>query len=265
MLKISGGLLFGLSLLGCIQASAATIYLNNFGSNSGYVSLNGATVGWNSYTSTTASPNIVDTSSAASTSTSGIFTATGASGNLANVNAPTSANTGTGYGFVTGQGAGTQYLAYTSQYTVDRSTYSGLTLSWFEGDTAVSSASAVVQIGGSWYISGAQATPTVSSYTTFPTQGQTMSVALDTATWSSLTVNAGSPFSVGSVVAIPTGNITAFGLFIAPGTSNSTSRFDNFTITSSAIPEPSGFILWTGIFMSSAFGLLSRRTKMARA
>ncbi len=129
------------------------------------------------------------------------------------------------------------FLAYTTEYAVDRSIFTINTISWDQRGTGPA-LSAAVQIGGSWYVSQALPNPNATGV------WNTSVLDFGTATWSTLDFTAGSTLAIGSATALPSGNLTAFGFYAASGASGGT-RIDGFTIT--AVPEPSTYGIIFGV------------------
>ena len=131
--------------------------------------------------------------------------------------------TGPGFLFVSG-GAGhpgaTSWIATTSAYTVDTTSYSINDISFYSGNNFVTSLEhIVVQIDGNWYASvqtfGNAAA--VTSAANFASQAQLDTFTWTTAAsaWETLNYTPGTTLTVGSVLtsALPGDNITAFGLY----------------------------------------------------
>jgi hypothetical protein len=149
-----------------------------------------------------------------------------------------------GFAFVK-PGLSGRVLAYTSEFSsIDLSSYNSLAFSWYQNVASTSMASQLaVEIAGVWYVSAATyANSTSGSGDQFFAGALQKSPSLSSITnWYVLTVTPGSVLSVGTTaVSLPTtGAIVAAGLYATGGdSSNASFRFDNFTISGTAVPEP---------------------------
>jgi len=250
------------------ESHAAVIYRQNFG----YLGTNPGTgerttlsnVGWNGLSSASVGGN-VNTSPAYYVRNSNY---TGRPTNLSNVNAPVSASDQ--YGLVQifrADNQALESLIYTDQYSIDRTDFEIDTISWYAAGTSgganQESLRGALQIGGSWYVSQQMFAIALAGNNpaNFGTSAGLVSLNMDTATWYTLTASVGSPFAIGSVAtALPTGDVSAFGLFGVPRQVNgSYLMFDSFTIDATAVPEPSGILL-VGVALALGF-ILTPRTR----
>jgi hypothetical protein len=94
-----------------------------------------------------------------------------------------------------------------------------------------------IRIDTTWYVSST----TFSSPTSTAWQQHTLTFTTDASAWLSLDFVPGSSLNTGVVLTsdLPSGNLTAIGLFNP--THTNTYRFDDVTLTTLAIPEPSTF------------------------
>lgn len=263
----------GLTLLaaGSVLADSEVIYRNNFGSNTGvntsYLAPNNANIGWKLLRSENGG-NVADRSSTGD-ARSGIWYAVGRPSNLSNVNAPVSLSDEYGIAFLSNasSGSGLTYegLFFTDHYVVDRSNFEVDSFQWYaNGSDTLTTQRLALQVSGNWYVTDTVAPP-MGSFGTFSTTNSSLyTIDINTSSWYSLTANIGSPFSIGETsVSLPDADITAFGLFVDPGSAgNAYTRFDTFTINATAIPvpEPGSALL----FGSGLLGMLfwnSRRRK----
>ena len=267
--------------LGLASASAqTTIYRETFGNNGGgNISLDNANISWTLLGSATdglsgsfTAGNLSNVSATIGGASNGVNNASYTG--LANVNAGTSLSTTNGFAFVNNT---VSFLAYTSEYTIDRSILNPATVTWngnrssnaqggtLSGGRDATNVRFAAQIGVNWYV--ANYTPNASNIATSSansglTDSTLFTVDLNTATWFALTAANGAPISIAATAtSLPSGNFTAFGLLgtsFSNGTNFSTLRFDNFEITSSAIPEPSTYAALAG-FAVLGLSVLRRR------
>lgn len=98
-----------------------------------------------------------------------------------------------------------------------------------------------IRIDSTWYVSAATFANSASAW-----QQHTLTFSSDASSWLALDFVPGSSLGLGAVQTsdLPAGNLTAIGLFnpVHAGTY----RFDDVTITTSAIPEPSAFAMLGG-------------------
>lgn len=235
------------------RASGEVIYRETFGDTS----VNGAlmsTVGW-----TVASA----TSGTWSGANAFMATVNGRPTNLDNVNAGTSLSTVQGlvYSNALANGSG---LISTTEYTIDRSINTISQISFYEGNGDTDDFYRVaIQIGGAWYASATAFTNTtaVTSGPNFPTLAEYKVLDFSTAPNSWYVLNYGSSLTMGSLLSteLPTGNITAFGLYYETVGTASSMRFDTFEIQT--VPEPVANVLCAG---GLAFLLLLRRFSLRK-
>jgi len=140
-------------------------------------------------------------------------------------------------------------LVYTDEYAIDRSAYDIEAFIWSQATNGgTDNFQVALQIGGQWYLSDtAFVGPSNGSSGTFDDNGREQTLGFTGAQWRSLSFTPGSTLgSPGAIVALPGGDVTAFGLY---GSYNATSWFDSFTVAATIVPEPSTLAL-------AAFGLL---------
>jgi hypothetical protein len=190
----------------------------------------------------------------------GVSTAAGSPQNLDNINAGGSAlSMVNGLAFSSGAFASTtNWLAYTSGYTVNQTLTPIQDISFYAGSAAngtfgVPGFRIAVEIDGNWYASTAVLgnTTGVASAANFGSQAVQVVFNWTTAAsaWDSLTFVPGTSLVLGSALSSPLSSdpITAFGLYsdAEPGTTgpgNATRRFDTYQIDSS-VPEPGSVML----------------------
>ncbi len=236
------------------QSHAAVIYAQNFG-NAGSGNAAVSSIGWTSLWSTSSGGNV---SVHNSNYYIGITNQTGRPTNIQNVNAPVSASATQGvvrlfqadYSYI-------NTLIYTNQYTIDRSAWELDSVTWYAAGTSggsnLESIQLALQIGGSWYVSKKTQMPalTGNAPSNFSTNAAERGIFnFESAEWYTLGAATGSPFAVGTTaITLPSGDITAFGLFVQPRQVNpSYVLFDSFVINATAVPEPGhlaaiGFLL----------------------
>jgi hypothetical protein len=201
-------------------AKAAVIYRETFGNTTGsnvalpaggWTSTSNGGSGWRS------SPN------------------TGRATDLPNVSAGTTSSQSIGYLLNT---TNTVSIIYTTEYVIAQTVIPDLaTISWYQGNNTPSETRVIVQIGGSWYATTETFTNTaVASNANFGAEAevQVFNWTTSASSWRALTVS-GSTETLGATLteSLPTGQITAFGLYFA---ATSSQRFDTFEIQT--IPEP---------------------------
>lgn len=241
---------------------SAVIYLNNFGNNtSGYLAVSNESIGWSMLRATTG--GTISNDSSLASSRGGVNYSTGRLTDVSNVNAPVSLSNTTGVAFIS-NASSTTYTAlfYTDQYVVDRSLYDIDSFQWYANATTSDTTQRVaIQIDGLWYVSST-ITPGTGSFGTF-SSANLYTIDFDTTLWYSLSATVGSTFSISTTsVSLPTGNISAFGLYLDAGpTGNTYSRFDTFTINATAVPEP-GTVGLLGL-AACLYLLKRRRTREA--
>ncbi len=189
----------------------------------------------------------------------GISSSTGNSIGPVGVNTtPAEPATGPGFLFLSG-GAGhpgaANWIAFTSAYTIDTSAYTIQDMSFYSGNNYTASLEHfAVQIDGNWYatVQTFGNATAVSSAANFATQAQLDTFTWTTAAsaWESLTYVPGTSLAIGSVLssALPSDNITAFGLYSDGTGASSTIRVDTFEIDATTVPEP-GVLALVGIGM----------------
>lgn len=145
---------------------------------------------------------------------------------------------GLGVLFSTINTANYRYLLTTNEYVFNPADYSALTFSWY-GANSVSGTTQrlAVQIGGTWYATSNQtfSVPVATSGANFTTNATQHSVNFYTAAWSGLTTSGS--LQLGSTTSLPSGNLTAFGVYSEFGTAG-VNRIDTFQILATPIPEP---------------------------
>jgi len=154
-------------------------------------------------------------------------------------------------------------LVYTSEYTIDRSAYTVDSFIWNQAtNNSAESFRVAVEIGGGqWYVSD---TAYVGPYN--PGSGSfdinaRQKLLFASAQWRSLSFTPGSTLgSPGSIVSLPDGDITSFGLY---GSYNRTMWFDTYTIAGSpitVIPEPATMGA-LGLAVAGLGGYIKRRKR----
>jgi hypothetical protein len=262
---------FGLTGLLSLQIASAQspIYREVFGNNT-TSNLDLSAVGWagawggNGANSLTAPANNF-----------GVSTANGDPQNLDNINAGgPAASLVKGLAFTSGAfAAGTNWLAYTTGYTVNTALTPVQDISFYAGSALNSTMGIVpgeriaVQIDGNWYATSQVFgnTSGVSSAANFGSQAVQVVFNWTTAAsaWDSLTFVPGTTLALGSALTspLPGDNITAFGLYSDSQIgSPATQRFDTYQIDSISVPEP-GTVLLGLLGLGMLTGL--RRTRKA--
>lgn len=235
------------------QADAEVLYRNTFGNDTGAtIATNHPAIGWQLYRSSVSDQHRALVYSAVSSSASGvgISAVAGVEDTIGNVNAPDSLSATLGHGFLTTTATEDRKALYFTEYLIERTAYN---IESFEWDAVVSRADTgqrlALRVGDEWYVSDLFK-PVVSSSFANAGGATQISVTLAGTSWYQLTVQLSNPFAIAnSPSALPDGDISAFGLFIEAGLgASNTSRFDNFTVQATAIPEGST----VGLLLSSA-------------
>jgi len=275
------------AILLCAQVTyAQAIYFENFGNISTVGS--GATVGntnleqdgWSGAWGT----NALDSASF-SVNNFGVSGRSGSPTNLANIGAAATSQSVSGLVFASGnvsQPGGSNFIAYTSAFTVNTSIYNVQDISFYAGSTAGTSGAIpgfriAVMVDGSWYASTQVLanSNSVSGIGNFPNppggiNGGAQQVTFNWTTagsaWDTLTFVSSNLLALGSSLStlssnLPGDNITAFGLYSDANVAGQpTRRFDSYEIDAIAVPEPSSVAL---VFMGlgALWGL--RRSRKA--
>jgi hypothetical protein len=240
----------GATLLSMQVTQAQTpIYREVFGNNAAPAGTNAplSTVGWAGYWGATANDQ-----SNPSFSNFGISAAAGSPSTLDNINAGTSLSTVYGLLFTSGTGAAnTNWIAYTTGYTVNTTATPIADISFYAGNAAGAPGYRIaVEIGGNWYASSATLANAVavSSIGGFAAGAQKVTFNWTTAAsaWDSLSFTPSSALVLGSTLVsdLPGGNVTGFGLYSdTPASGGPTRRVDTFQIDTVPVPEPSSVVL----------------------
>lgn len=240
-------------------ANADIIYQQNFGlMDTNRVPL--ANVGWTSLSAVRDGGDVTNVQRNAFYV--GVVNTTGKPIDAPNVNAGTSASDTTGVlRFYSADNQFFETLAFTEQYAIDRSVWQMETISFYAARTAAvgGTVRAALKIDGIWYVSDARTPVALSSNTdaAFATSAGLIEIDFNLESWYQLTASVGSPFFIGETpVSLSAGNIDAFGVFAVPRNANDMRvMIDTFSITGTAIPEPSTAML----FLLFGGGLALRR------
>ena len=238
---------------------ASVIYRETFGAANNDAAP--STVGWFAN---------VTTLGTVSNSTALIGTGQNGSGALTNVNAGGQANTpqaNNGFGVIymfhptnTPPTPPNRVLMWTNEYLVDRELNSITSIQYQQGNSANADATRVaIRIDSNWYVSTTE-TRNTGYENAFANNALNVTLPFSTAAsaWSNLTLNPGTSLAIGLALSnpLPTGNITAFGLYTDSVTR--TVRFDTFTINANPIPEPTAF----AALSAAVLVVLRRRREM---
>jgi len=266
--------LAGVILL-CAQVThAQAIYFENFGNVGTPVpgAVGGNTNleqdGWSGAWGPTATDSAVP-----SVNNFGISSQVGSPTNLLNIGAAATSQSVSGLVFVSGAApSATNFIAYTSAFTVNTSLYNIQDISFYSGNGAGAAAYQIaVQIDGNWYASTQLLSNNIpvsaaGNFRNAPGSGGGQQVTFNWTTaasaWDSLTFVSSNSLALGSTLGspLPGDNITAFGLYSGANLSGATRRFDSYEIDAIAVPEPSSVAL---VFMGlgALWGL--RRSRKA--
>jgi len=155
-------------------------------------------------------------------------------------------------------------LVYTDEYPIDRGAYDIDSFIWNQANMGSNSFRVAVEIAAQWYVSDtAFSGPTNNSSGTFDTNAREKMLDFDTAQWRLLDFTPGSTLgSPGSLIALPGGNISSFGLY---GSYNATQWFDTFTVAATPIstggdiiPEPATMAM-LGLAFAGIGGYVRKR------
>jgi hypothetical protein len=199
----------------------------------------------------------------------GLATRSGLNGepiDLPAINAGTYAGTDQGIIFTTA-GDARQGLFYTSEYTA-LSSQNITQISWYAANSATSPTQQVaIQVNGNWFISSTLfTTPALSGGAFAANTAIKETLTFAGSTWKALSYTTGAtPFSIsGTAVALPTGDVTAFGLFVDTANSGNI-RFDTYEIMASSIPEPSSYAMILGLTVLGTVACRRRKYRKALA
>jgi len=272
------------ALLLCAQLThAQAIYFENFGNvgtpipNAIGGNTNLEQSGWSGAWGPTA---IDSAASSGGVNNFGISSQVGSPTNLPNIGAAGTSQSISGLVFVSG-GANlpglTNFIAYTSAFTVDTSLYNVQDISFYAGSSAgtggvIPGFRIAVQIDGNWYAStqvlgNTNAVSSAGNFRNAPNAGgaqqQTFNWTTAASAWDSLTFVSSNSLALGSVLGsdLAGDNITAFGLYSDVNVAGAPiRRFDSYQIDATAVPEPSSVAL-----VFAGFGMLLglRRSRKA--
>lgn len=273
---IAGMLVFAFSA----QAVQATvIYREVFGSTA-VTELDNTNIDWNANFVGSDGSTLYGTTNTNTYTYFGVEQVEGRPNNLPNVNAGNvelSQVNSYGYRLASVNNPnGHRSMVWTEEYTVDRSSWQIDTISFYSNNSSTPGVSQLALRVDSlntpgdltddvWVVSSDIFSSTGGTAANWPSHGVLHTLNFGTATWKSLTFNplygsgtgSGSDLSApGSSVAFPSGNITAFGLYIPP--SNSVIRFDTYQIDAHPVPEPASVSL---LLMGSLFFVRLRRKR----
>lgn len=265
----------GLAATGQLVAAPviSDIYRETFGNSTG-ANQSVSTVNWQVHTASGAATVVPAGGLPVFSVTSGISNPN----NAVDLNAGTNANASSTNGFLFMNRSSTlrssAVMLWTDEYVVDRSAGEVHSISFRQGNsTAATTSQVAIRIGASaWFVSD-QIFSTAAMAATDTFETETFNFSTAGSAWRSLSFASGTSgtqgISVGATTlatALPTGNITAFGIYSAAmgtnnalGTSHSL-RIDTFTI--SAIPEPSSYAALAGLGMLG-FAATRRRRRSA--
>jgi hypothetical protein len=212
-------------------SAQSVIYRETFYNTTNNLSFSNWGGGWNLYRSTNTSATVTNVTGAVNS----LSDLNGRPTNLAAVNAGSYAGTDKGFAFVTATDA-RQALAFTTEYvgTNNLSTPNLTSISWYAANSSTSNTHQLaVQVGSQWYISDTTYTTANISGGNFSTQAELKTVNLSSnPTFRTLdfTLNS-SAYTIGGTAAIlPTGPLSAWGLFTDSVGSGQNNRFDTYEV-----------------------------------
>jgi hypothetical protein len=238
-------LLLAASLLITGAAHAQTVlYRETFGATTDQTTL--STAGWQSFIGS-ASLNATTPQNFNSSMSNQIGRPT----DLGNINAGASLSSVNGLAYGSSVNGAENYLFFTDEFALNRSAFTINSFSWFAGSRyGGDSHRLAVRIGTNWFAANTALIPVaIGAASNFATQSQQMTFNFNTgaSNWRTLNFAPGQPMTLGSVLTndLPTGNISAFGLYAVlgdqPGATDEVTRFDTFTVNATAVtvvPEP---------------------------
>jgi len=236
-------------------AQAAVIYRETFGAKDNDTAP--STVGWKAN---------VNAAGNASLTAALLGTGNNGSGPQTNVNAG-NIDPGLNGVFYMSSTFGARALMWTEEYLVDRDLNSITSISYQQGNSASANATRVaIRIDSKWYVSTTATSNSNPNYfNPFNSNALLVTLPFSTAAsaWSNLTLTPGTSLAIGLALSasnpllpLPTGNITAFGLYTDSVTD--IIRFDNFTINAVPVPEPTAF----AALSAAVLVVLRRRREM---
>jgi hypothetical protein len=172
----------------------------------------------------------------------------GRTANLTAINAGSYANTDLGLVFIDG-GTYRQSLFFTTEYVGTNTLVSQAIsqVSFYSGNAQSAQTEQVaIRVDAQWYVSTASFSNTAMTGAQFANDAVPQALSFAGAMWNALNYADGSPFVVSSnAVALPNGQVTAFGLFLDGHAAPSGNlRFDTFEITT--VPEPATYVFLMG-------------------
>jgi len=269
-------LLAGAILL-CAQVThAQAIYFENFGNvgtpipNAVGGNTNLEQDGWSGAWGPTATDSAVP-----SVNNFGISSQVGSPTNLLNIGAAATSQSVSGLVFVSGAApSATNFIVYTSAFTVNTSLYNIQDISFYSGNGAGAAPYQIaVQIDGNWYastqlLSNNSPVSAAGNFRNPPGGGTgggqqvTFNWTTAASAWDSLTFISSNSLALGSTLGspLPGDNITAFGVYSGANPGGATRRFDSYEIDAIAVPEPSSVML---VFVGFGMLLGLRRSRKA--
>ncbi|MFA7257421.1 MAG: PEP-CTERM sorting domain-containing protein [Kiritimatiellales bacterium] len=243
-----------LAVAWCSTANADVIYRETFPALSS--STNATTVGWRcwiSFDTTGAGGNVQDKTTLQNIISPSPTTYSPNTNGVNNWYEGQTANTAT-YGRIALSASSSRWWLNSTVEYGPIAQSDALVFSWAQGSTRNTDTRLAIEVGGNWYVSAA-----VENFIS-STDWAERSVAFADASWWQLnsgTLGSGGTFDIaglsGDSVALPTGNITSFGLFAATSDGvSTTSRYDDFTI----VPEPATLSL---LMIGAGISFLCRR------
>jgi len=263
------------AILLCAQVThAQAIYFENFGNigtpipNAVAGNTNLEQDGWSGAWGPTATDSAVP-----SVNNFGVSGQVGSPTNLLNIGAAATSQSVSGLVFVSGAApSATNFIVYTSAFTVNTSLYNIQDISFYSGNGAGAAPFQIaVQIDGNWYastqlLSNNSPVTAAANFRNAPGSGGAQQVTFNWTTaasaWDSLTFVSSNSLALGSTLGspLPGDNITAFGVYSGANPGGATRRFDSYEIDATAVPEPSSVML---VFVGFGMLLGFRRSRKA--
>jgi hypothetical protein len=253
-------------MMWAFAARADVVYRENFPATSGMTPF--TTFTWNAYYGNAATnATVAPPGSTGNPANAMISGGPGAPTAGPNINAGASAQTTNGFAPILTQNGGQDFLIYTDEFAIDRTTSAPTSFTWYAGSYyAGDTHRAVIRIGTTWYASNTPLAPVAFGNASGgqgfgPAAQQLVSPFSDSASaWKTLNFTPGSPLTLGAdlVAPLPGGPITAFGIFAeiadSAGPSDERTFLDTYEVN--AVPEPAAAAIFFG---AASLALASRR------
>jgi hypothetical protein len=153
-------------------------------------------------------------------------------------------------------GANTYNGILYTETTVDRSVFNLTSVTWYTRNNTGAGSRLALQVGGQWYASSLNFVDAADAGSIWTLRTDNLAAE----TFIPFTFTPGVALDqgiTGLAQALPSGNITAFGLFLSHSTTNGNNRVDGFTLNGTVAPEPTTL----GLITAGSTLVLRRRRK----